>query len=40
MNICVECFMPLDDGVICDPCQNIISNFTDCYPEEQGGEDE
>ena len=26
---CVECFKPLDEGCICDRCQNLISNLTD-----------
>ena len=26
---CVVCFQPLDEGIICDRCQNLISNLTD-----------
>ena len=30
---CVECFKTLEQGHICDPCQNLISNLPDIEKE-------
>ena len=35
---CVECFKPLDDGIICDRCQEIVSNMPDYFPINEGDE--
>ena len=31
---CVVCQGPLIKGVICDECQELISNLNDYFPEE------